>query len=694
MDRKKAVRKVGILLAAFLVLSFATPFSTEHVEEKTVVFASNADVFYTLLATPIAFMKSAPLLIFAGDMGNYMTSFLSSYGTERIISVGAHMPCSYPKEEFVGNITSISFQIAREFYGGATKAVVLPHDMAYYNLSLLATQISCYEGIPLIFYEGNPSEISEELQGMGIEEAISVIPLNISGIHDIPLINEKSLYGYLTTLRNFSYMAVTNPHDAIIHEPVEKDKISYQGHISNLKITLFAREVNILGNDSQFFELELPDGFNFVKIFINASSSGEGLPNIIDASVYRGEELVTYSFSNAWREEKCYLQFPANNAGGKYTIKVSIYRGIKGGFFSQRGISMVDTDFDVDIIISSYDSPCYPSMPLSSLAPYLASMRGGIVMPAENEIMDKEYKFSLAGGAWNHPEIHSFVNGKVNRSVEKIENLMRSYGLDIKYIALVGDVNMLPRYYYKSSTGDSYVGYGIPSDNPYSLNFSVAVGRIMGMSIEDVSLMLSRELFYSSLAGEEWSKKFNFITGEGFGETAAIFHQIPYSRELRKYGFETEVFGILRNGRERLEKENAFHAGFVEYEGHGDWYWMLSSIYGMDYYSRVVDVAHVRNYAFPPNIILTAACLMGRMDGIAPESSISMAFLHAGSVAVVSATRETGGEATLEIIENEIIFNASSIGKAVMKSNSITGPPTKYARVLYGDPAFVPMLPE
>ncbi len=689
MDKEKIVKK-GFIFFIPMLLLFNAPLSMEKENESIVILASSSDVFYALIATPIAIINSAPLLIFEGNMTPRQMSFISSYNAEKIISVGSHITCSYPKKEFVGNASEISMDIAMELYH-TKKAVLIPYDMRYYNLSLIATQIACYEKIPLIVYEDE--RIGKELREAGIEDIISIAPLNISEFNVTLLGSEEALYSYMEGMENFSYAVVTNPYDAIQQQPIRKERVEKKGHINNLKVIFLAKEIDILGNDSQFFSIYVPDGFNNVRIYINLSSSMDGIPHVISAYIYRGKELITYSFSNAYEEEKCYLEFPAINAEGNYTLKVSIYRGIKGGFFSQRGISIVDVDFDVTEIISTFSMPYMPSIPVSSLSSYLACSRHGIVMPVENEIMSPMLKnLSIAGGAWNNPGMQKYVNERVNETLQKIERVTERHHLSLSYIALLGDVNMLPRYYYKSSTGDSYIGYGIPSDNPYSFNFSVAVGRITGMNMEDVSLMISRELFYDCLVGD-WLRKFNFITGEGFGETAAIFHQIPYSRELKKEGFETHLYGIFRNGREKLEKENAFHAGFVEYEGHGDWYWMLSSIYGFDYYSKVVDVAHVKNYALPPNTILTAACLMGRMDGIPAESSISMAFIHAGSVAMVAATRETGGEATLKIIENEILFNNSCIGKAVIKSNSITDEPTKYARVLYGDPAFIPLPP-
>jgi len=212
---------------------------------------------------------------------------------------------------------------------------------------------------------------------------------------------------------------------------------------------------------------------------------------------------------------------------------------------------------------------------------------------------------------------------------------------NIKWVAVVGDTNMIPMYYYNGSMADEYVGFGLPSDNPYFMNFSVAAGRVLAMNNVDTSLLMSRSLFYGEICHGEWMKNFTFIFGEGFGETAGIFHQIPYSKVASQYGFSTRIFGDLRNSRPMLEKLNAFDANYVEYEGHGDWYWMFSNIYGINSYSKEVDASHVKNYDMPPSVVLSAACLMARIDGIPLEESIGMAFIHAGAAAFVGATRET-----------------------------------------------------
>ncbi len=266
------------------------------------------------------------------------------------------------------------------------------------------------------------------------------------------------------------------------------------------------------------------------------------------------------------------------------------------------------------------------------------------------------------------------------------------------WLGILADTTMIPMY-YAGPTQPDLDEQGLPTDNLYNLNGSLSTGRIIGWNVTDVSTLIARTLFYQDICGEPtdpWFTTFNFVFGEGFGETGGLFHQIPYSRQIRQYNFTTHVYGDLRNSRQYADRHQVYTgANFIEYLGHGDWYWYAPSIYGFDTYGRAVDVAHARDWVFErPSVFLTAACLMGRVDGIPPEQNIGLAMLHAGCNAFVGATRETGEEAGLSVIENHLIVNDSSIGAALRMEKQVDHePPTYLVRTLYGDPAFNPFDP-
>jgi hypothetical protein len=268
------------------------------------------------------------------------------------------------------------------------------------------------------------------------------------------------------------------------------------------------------------------------------------------------------------------------------------------------------------------------------------------------------------------------------------------------WLAILAGTNMVPMYYYGPSQQGLYEK-GLPSDNPYSLNWSLSVGRIIGWNVQDVSSLIARTFFYEKICGPEsnesdWHNRFSFIFGEGFGETGGIFHQIPYSREIREYGFSTRVFGDFRNSRQAAYLFRTYvGSNFIEYLGHGDWFWFSPSLYGLDFYSKAIDVAHAKNWNYEkPSVFLTAACLMGRIDGIPPNTNIGLAMLHAGCNSFVGATRTTGSEASLSTLENHLIIDDYSIGEALRGEKRVDKElPNYLVRVLFGDPAFNPYEP-
>jgi len=678
-------------IVLFIALIFIFPINVNKISngvsnENKIVLVSDSDAFYTLIATPLSFHEGKiPLLLFKENLTRKHERFIEAYNGNNFIVIGKHIDDSYPKQEFIGNATSISIKIAERFYGDSKFVVILPYEQ--YNLSLIATPIACYLDAPVLIYNGSDNEIENACKSLNADKIIGIGNISVGNIH---LKNESQIYGYINSIKNVSYVALTNPDDELPLKIMDMENIHLKGHITNVKITLFAKEFNLIGNDEKTFYIDVPDGINKIEAYINISKH-DSIPYIILATLYdENGKLATYSSSFAYSNQKCYIDTLSINNKGKYKLVVKVYHGIKGGYFSERGISVVNVDFSVDLKIKKFTRACIPYLHASKLTPYLACSHNGIVI--ESRFATKEYEKAAnhtTGGAWNNKFLQNFVNRQVNKTVDKLKKFIGNASM----VAIVGDSNMIPMFYYNGSN-DVGVGLGIPSDNPYYLNFSVAAGRIIAWDSIDASLLINRNVFYNKIAHGSWMKNFTFIFGEGFGETGGIFHQLPYSKVVKQHGFNARIFGDLKNDRKALEKYNAFDANYIEYEGHGNWFWMFSSIYGLNYLNKVVDVSHVKNYELNPSVVLAAACLMARVDGIPLRENIGLAFIHAGANAFIGATRETGREAELEFIENNLIENDTSIGFAIQNAKIYDKPPTKYARVLYGDPAFNPYEPK
>ena len=144
---------------------------------------------------------------------------------------------------------------------------------------------------------------------------------------------------------------------------------------------------------------------------------------------------------------------------------------------------------------------------------------------------------------------------QLNRTVQLLEThqLRSGYLNGPAWLAILADTTMIPMYYYGPSQED-IPDRGLPSDNPYSLNEKLSVGRLISCDVADVSVLIARTFFYENLCGQpdtptDWHNRFSFIFGEGFSETGGIFHQIPYAKEIKKYGFAPTVYGDLRNSQ-------------------------------------------------------------------------------------------------------------------------------------------------
>jgi Peptidase family C25 len=411
---------------------------------------------------------------------------------------------------------------------------------------------------------------------------------------------------------------------------------------------------------------------------------------------------------------KTFVQTLSCNNSGFYAIKARVYQGLKGGYFVQRGFSWIDVNLTITTTSSRLATPHLPMIQgLSSLAPYLTAVHGGLLIANTSwELTDASYGVAAQGsgsGPWYNASLHPFTNAKVNstvaelgRTLERLDahGLLSGYLNGPAWLAVLADTTMIPMFYYSPSQED-IPDRGLPSDNPYTLNQSLSVGRIIGWDVQDVSVLLARTFFYDRVCGEPelvggWHSSFHFMFGEGYSETGGVFHQIPYSREIWGYGFTTKVYGDLRNSRQIAERLGIFTtANYLEYLGHGDWFWFPASLYGLDSYSKAFDVAHVKDWVFDkPSIFLSAACLMGRTDGLPTQMNIGLALLHAGCNGFIGATRETGSESGLTVLENHLIVDDWSVGEALRGEKQIDRElPTFYVRVLYGDPAFNPFEP-
>ena len=711
-------------------------------KEQYIVIIPDSDPFFGIISTSIACWydivtnKTGLLPYFIQHDGNLTEqqqhfidiSFKLTNCTQLIL--GDHLNTNYPAVEILGSAVEVANACAIQFFSQASTVLIIPYysDNAY-QLSLIAAPLASYLNSPiLIFNNSNQEDIQSICKSLHTSSAyvigdinISLMNINMITLKNIEEIQHKVLTVIKEVFREINYITITNPSDVIPCYTKDIQITTINDQIKNLQVTLFGKTMNLKGNDTKKYTIQIPDGINHVKINgILTKKSGDFLDTInpivplLFMFLYDPQgKIVAYSNSLAYDNGKTYLETLTCNASGNYTLVIRGYNGIKGGYFIQRGISNLNANIIITTSIKKLEKPHLPLIPkLSMTAPYLTAAHGGIIIIDDNELTNDSYSKIADGsgtGPWYNESLQNFNNDQVNKTVDQINetikllaafNLLTNYLSGPSWLAIIGDTNMIPMYYYGPSQQD-LAEKGLPSDNPYSLQEKLSTGRIVGWNLQDVSLLIAKTFFYQTICGKPnssnpWFTRFSFIFGEGFGETGGIFHQIPYAQEIKKYGFDPRVYGDFRNSRQITTLLKTFtNANYIEYIGHSDWFWLTPSIYGLDTYSRAIDVAHVKHWTFEkPAIFLTSACLMGRIDGIPSEMNIGLCMLHAGCNGFIGATRETGQEAGLTTLENHLIVDDLSIGEALRGEKRIDKEiPTYYVRTLYGDPAFNPYEP-
>jgi len=753
-------KKIILITFLILVISFSLPndlfyaekisisneyqlnFYTTRRDIADVVVISDNDPFFGIIGSSVAcwydFNNNSdgllPLIVQNnGKLNNNQEKFLWSLlksKNKELLVLGNSLKTTYKKTEILGSPPDVSIKVATHVFDRSSTILIIPYkNDNSYTLGLKASPMASYLNIPILIYDDNLLEINQVCSVLGTTDAyvIGDLEIEIQNVTNINLKTEDEIQNELIHIikdqfREINYLTITNPSDSIPPSIISDNTSLINMDFKNVQLTVLGRKINIIGSDTKNHKIKVSDGINKIKINGNIISNKKPIidylnpvePIIFMTLFDPNENIVAYSNSLAYETGQTYIETLTCNRSGDFTLKIRVYNGLKGGYFVQRGISVFNSNIKLNINISKLENPHMPLIPkLSIMAPYLTSAHGGILIADPDfELTSDEYK-EIADGTGSGPsyneDLHFFNNQKVNYSIHKLKDmfvkldengLLDGFFSGPAWLAILAGTNMVPMYYY----GPSQYGIpekGLPSDNPYSMNWNLSVGRIIGWDVQDVSLLISRTFFYEDICGEprysrDWHNKFSFIFGEGFGETGGIFHQIPYAFEIIKYGFKPRIFGDFKNGRQITDFLRAYTgSNYIEFLGHGDWFWYTPSLYGIDYYSKSVNVANAKKWVFTnPSVFLSSACLMGRIDGIPPEMNIGLAMLHAGCNCFVGATRETGSEAGLETLENHLIVDDYSVGEALRGEKRVDKElPTYYLRILYGDPAFNPYEP-
>ena len=267
---------------------------------------------------------------------------------------------------------------------------------------------------------------------------------------------------------------------------------------------------------------------------------------------------------------------------------------------------------------------------------------------------------------------------------QKVFDLM----LTPRYLMVVGDPGSLPFI----STGqiqkvseimeyEVYRDYQLPiNDENYS---SVAVGRIMGLSVYDASQLLARTLAYDRLDGP-WKNNALVISSPPLS-----FPQSPITMSIRDYLREAglqvkdlryeeatyqQVISQMNNGQNIV---NFIHHGNEDLWQLSDWSMMDSSL----------TAAHVKDLILAPQTTTTGACVTANLKGyylnvtgtrmyipMNLEDSIALSFVRAGAVNYIGDSALSWifvSEDFFKRFYQSLVFENATVGEAVLDADNL-----------------------
>ncbi len=320
---------------------------------------------------------------------------------------------------------------------------------------------------------------------------------------------------------------------------------------------------------------------------------------------------------------------------------------------------------------------------------------------------------------------------------QKVDDLM----LSPHYLMVVGDPGSLPLI----STGliqklsdimeyEVHRDYQLPmNDENYS---TVAVGRIMGLSVYDASQLLARTLAYDRLNGS-WKDDALVISSPPLS-----FPQAPIAMRIRDYlekaGLQVKELRYEEANYQQVISQMNNGKNIVNFDHHGnenawqlsDWSMMDSSLTG----------AHVKELTLSPQTTTSGACVTANLKGYylnvtgtrmyVPrnmEDSIALSFIRAGAVNYIGESALSWifvSDDFLKRFYQSLVFENATVGEAALDANNLyrlkfqgagtikaisdydeTLPDwdtsvsemlnqTAYMDVIIGDPSFRPALPK
>ncbi len=681
---------VGILL---ILAGFITMLALEEDEDSyyrtgdtirtgdNLLIVSDDSPFYALVSTPVAmyyqknndsFEKNVrPLLVVNGqEPSTAIGNFLEAYNGEKNSAMVGEMDAGgyglSMNEQFIGSLREISRDMALKYWESSLYAMIISPDEDGYNVGVTAVAIASYLNMPVL--------ISKDINGVfNTLETLGVGTVYTCGDVDGSFFGEKihldspkiALNRTLMVMEDHglevSYIALANPLDGF--DPVVEESIVYDDFSGTVEHSETGSSANP-GNsnvNAPIYYFEIPEDYQWARVTIDTRLEIDNF----DLADLEGDRIYTYVGTDLDRDgviindgdsEDDRLNFmdpslaygyiqedgswwchghtfrPMYNAQGEHSVQVL------ASMPSRQHTSLSPSaDFKCTITVEKLRDPHFPLMPgLSSLAPYLAAYREGVVLA------DKEYSVHanealLELDDCGEPDTAMYLMEPANRKVQEIKDDLDSLlgelaGLpaetqedktaladhyqeriiqDPIYVGIIADTNMIPvwnniepdHYGYGAYEGLGVSGetilYGdidtsvthLQSDN-HSFDFGekdpdieIPVGRIDGWDAQDVSALLARTFFYYDIIdsfpgtnGFSWKES----AFAHFGSEPPVESSITVVERFKAMWTEAGFLGMddpvthsSQMGRRQLTQEYYERSNYHFFCAHGFFYWYV-----------------------------------------------------------------------------------------------------------------------
>lgn len=690
-----------------------------------------------------------------GGISEAVLNFIRAYPEKRALIIGDISSGELSELQFSGvenplrisgkGREEVSLALARAHWARSDGVMIVKGDLEGYALALNAVPIASYLNIPVIIADRIDGDVRDLLKDLDARYVILVGDLrppmryikieDPEDAHKLLALGSPSEDGTLKSIfsdrlgEDPGYIALASPRDIDHPRVLERRSYHFEGTVRS-QDTGSTSDPSLDPSAPKHF-LQIPEGWKWVNVKLSArikftespipgrSPEDDGqrcyvyfgydadsdgvLINDEDSKDDHLEFFVpslsyqTVRDPSGWPTEGwAYSEEPVYNAEGNHTVEIMATL-----HYTPAGENPPETAYTIDVTLERLDKPNYPLMHnISSLAPYLAVFRHGMVLASEDFTIYQEPLISQrfcgdpSEDTGAYPEgdrrrvagllnlsnaiavkikerLHKLLEGLAGVEEVSAEELARIYSSrdEVMYLGIVADTNMVPMFYYPTTgqEAEPQEGYGVagdlfyssidadPASPPWDLGGKkptgeLAVGRIDGWDAQDVSALIARTAFYrkimgayQGIRGADWKDSAMNTFGSKVPVGAAKTVTEKVDKSFHQAGFAVDSYHDVPLSDSRLSREIYQRSNFIYFCAHGFYYWFVPPGYKPTAVGGGFYVANVIEMDFGPSVIFGSSCVTGKIDGIQPYNAISQAFLHSGMNTYVGASRLSWG---------------------------------------------------